>query len=100
MGDIHAAKLQIYSVEESTTNTAVCIVRCVGGIARTGQQFESPSGIDGGGNQSRLTLDWIRRYEQPADFLEPPHSAKVHFSSREIIDLKKGAIITAAAAEG
>ncbi|MFS4097689.1 hypothetical protein [Streptomyces sp. AF1A] len=99
MDDNYAAQLQIYSMEENSVTTAVCIVRCVGGIARTGQQFVSLPGVDGGGNHSRLTLDWIHRYERPVDFLEPPHSAKVHFSSREFIDLKKGVVITAVETE-
>lgn len=95
MDDFDSAQLQIYSVEERTTMTAVCIVRCVGGIAHTGQKFDFTAPVDQIGSRPRMTLDWILRYERPADSLEPPHSAKVHLSGEGIEDLKRGAIITA-----
>jgi len=93
MHNIDAPRLQIYSVEERTTTTAVCVVRCVGGIARTGQQFSSSSVVDANAHQDYMTLDWIRRYEKPADFLEPPHNAKIHLSGKGIDELKRGVIL-------
>ncbi|MFE9359057.1 hypothetical protein ACFYPB_33875 [Streptomyces olivaceoviridis] len=95
MDETYAAKLQIYSVEEKVASTAVRIVRCVGGVARAGQQFERESTTDVSGSQSRMKLESIFRYEQPADFPEPPHSAKVHLSGEGLDNLKRGVIIMA-----
>ncbi|MFF8906847.1 hypothetical protein [Streptomyces olivaceoviridis] len=95
MDETYAAKLQIYSVEEKVASTAVCIVRCVGGVARIGQKFESESTIDPSSSRTHMTLESILRYEQPADSLEPPHNAKVHLSGDGIDDLERGVIIMA-----
>ncbi|MFE8946783.1 hypothetical protein [Streptomyces sp. NPDC007856] len=93
MHNIDTARLQIYSVEERTTTTAVCVVRCVGGIARTGQQFSSSAVVDANVHEGYMRLDWILRYEKPADFLEPPHNAKVHLSGKGIDELKRRVIL-------
>lgn len=95
MDEDFTARLQIYSVEEKGTTTAVCIVRCVGGVARTGQHFAYPEDVGGSGSRSPMTLDWILRYEEPADCLEPPHNAKVQLSGDGIDELRRGVIITA-----
>ncbi|MFG2815084.1 hypothetical protein [Streptomyces sp. NPDC048410] len=79
-----AAKLQIYSVEERSLDTAVCVVRCVGGIVRVGQEFGA-----------HLTLDRIIRYDQAVDFMDPPHGAQVRLSGAGVRELEKGVIITA-----
>ncbi|HEY8985255.1 MAG TPA: hypothetical protein VIU15_37480, partial [Streptomyces sp.] len=33
------AELQVYSVEEADVTGGVCVVRCLGGVARTGQVY-------------------------------------------------------------
>ncbi|MGZ0200462.1 hypothetical protein ACNFR7_09770 [Streptomyces sp. RM1] len=99
MDETCAAKLQIYSVEEETATTAICIVRCVGGAAHAGQQFEVMSGVERDGGASCMKLDWIRRYEKPTNFLEPPHNAKVHLSGEGVEELKRGVIIEAVASK-
>ncbi|MGW1912400.1 hypothetical protein ACWCQS_17185 [Streptomyces sp. NPDC002076] len=93
MHNIDTARLQVYSVEARTTTTAVCVVRCVDGIARTGQKFSSSAVVDANARQDYMTLDWIRHYEKPVDFLEPPHNAKVHLSGKGIDELKRGVIL-------
>jgi len=94
MDEGNAGKLQIYSVEERDSAGATCIVRCVGGIARVGQQFDVASAVDSSGNVSSVTLDWLKRYERPMDFVDPPHNAKVHFSGAGVTMLKAGVIVT------
>ncbi|MFI2629297.1 hypothetical protein ACH5A2_02715 [Streptomyces collinus] len=95
MADSTAGKLQIYEVEESTATAVTCIVRCVAGVVRTGQHFSIDS--DTGSNMiaAPLILDWINRYERLVDFIDPPHSAKVHMSGEVAGTLERGATLTA-----
>lgn len=94
MDDMQTGKLQIYSVEEREATTAVCIVRCVGGVVRTGQTFTIGTTSDATHSSSSMTLDWINRYEQLVDFVSPPHSAKVRLSGHGIAALERGVIIS------
>ncbi|MFD4725175.1 hypothetical protein ACFWNW_08835 [Streptomyces seoulensis] len=83
-----AARLQIHSVEQEGPAAAVCIVRCVGGVARVGQEFAGA-----------MTLDRILRYGREVEFLEPPHSAKVRLSGAGVHALERGAVVTALRSE-
>ncbi|MGC4999323.1 MULTISPECIES: hypothetical protein [unclassified Streptomyces] len=83
--ELDAARLQIHSVEQRSVDTAVCVVRCVGGIARVGQEFAGP-----------MILDRIVRYKEEVCFLDPPHSAKVMLSGAAVRVLEGGVVITAA----
>ncbi|MFJ4004201.1 hypothetical protein ACIPWL_12185 [Streptomyces sp. NPDC090023] len=78
------ARLQIYSVESEDLDSAVCVVRCVGGVVRVGQEFAGP-----------MTLDWILRYGRTVEFLEPPHSAQVRLSGAVVHTLERGVVVTA-----
>ncbi|GGT21105.1 hypothetical protein GCM10010271_25400 [Streptomyces kurssanovii] len=60
-------ELHIIGVESADTGAAVCVVRCVGGVARTGQAYEAGS----------LVLDRIEKYGHGLDAVDPPRSAKV-----------------------
>ncbi|MFF4753453.1 hypothetical protein ACWD5R_09615 [Streptomyces sp. NPDC002514] len=95
MDDRNLDKLQIYAVEEADHQSATCIVRCVGGIVRPGQRFDvgSPS-ADHSNERSQIVLDWIDRYGNRVDFVDPPHNAKVHFSGSGVSLLEKGVTIT------
>jgi hypothetical protein len=42
-----------------------------------------------------LILDWINRYERLVDFIDPPHSAKVHMSGEVVGTLERGMTLTA-----
>ncbi|MER5929834.1 hypothetical protein [Streptomyces sp. NPDC002054] len=64
------AKLLVSSVEEADGAGGVCIVRCVGGIARTGQVYAAAG--------SRVVLRRIEWYGRERAFLDGGHSAKVH----------------------
>ncbi|MGW2208212.1 hypothetical protein [Streptomyces sp. NPDC001781] len=88
---IDAAGLQVWSVEEKTLDTAVCVVRCVGDIVRVGQKFQEVQEFMG-----PLTLVRILRYQKDVDFVDPPHSAKVHLSGAAVSVLERGTVLTAA----
>ncbi|MFG3097173.1 hypothetical protein [Streptomyces sp. NPDC048202] len=78
------ARLQIYSVESEDLDSAVCVVRCVGGVVRVGQEFAGP-----------MTLDRILRYGRTVELLEPPHSAQVRLSGVAVRGLGRGVVLTA-----
>jgi hypothetical protein len=86
------ARLSILSVEEREATTAVCVVRCVGGVARVGQRFaiephDTPT----------VTLEEILRYGQSVGFIDPPHSAKVRLTGETVGMLVRRAVVTATA---
>lgn len=93
MDDSNAGELQIYSVEERENAAATCIVRCVGGIVRTGQKFRMEATGDATDDSSLMSLDWINRYEKLIEFIDPPHSAKVHLSGQGVSLLERGVIL-------
>ena len=98
MDEAGIGKLQIYSIEESGTGEATCIVRCVGGIVRVGCQFDVGSVAvvpEVPEVPSAVTLDWIDRYERRVDLLRPPRSAKIHLSGKAVVTLQRGVILTA-----
>jgi predicted NUDIX family NTP pyrophosphohydrolase len=95
MADREHSKLQIVSVESTTPSKATCIVRCVGGIVRTGQIFSVRSTTDvAGADSHHIALDWIDRYGRRVDFFDPPHSATVALSGGGVAGLSKGVIIS------
>jgi hypothetical protein len=93
MDNRNPGQLQIYAVEEVDSMSATCIVRCVGGIVRPGQLFDVNSLSGNPNERSHITLDWIDQYRQRVDFIDPPHSAKVHFSGGGVSLLEKGVTI-------
>ncbi|WP_260255702.1 hypothetical protein [Streptomyces sp. 840.1] len=95
-----AAELQIHSVEDGGATPAVCIVRCMGGVVRTGQRFTTPPAVAVTGDPVLLSLDWIKCYERTVDFIHPPWNAKVGLSGSGVNSLTRGIILTALADEG
>ncbi|WP_413757563.1 hypothetical protein [Streptomyces sp. MMBL 11-3] len=89
MDENGTGKLQIFSIEERGGSVAVCVVRCVGGVARVGQRFD----VGSAGEVSHVTLDRIHRYGQQVDFVDPPHNAKVHLSGEGVPLLTEGIVI-------
>lgn len=89
-------KLQVYSVESVGPEDATCIVRCVGGIARTGRRFSVDASLDPSGEVAPITLERIIRYGRTVDFVDPPHNAKVHFSGRGVSALVRGVVVVSA----
>ncbi|TQE24200.1 hypothetical protein Sipo8835_33635 [Streptomyces ipomoeae] len=99
MDDTNRGELQIYSVEEREDAAAICIVRCVGGIVRAGQKFHTETPGDTTRDSPSINLDWINRHERMMDFIDPPHSAKVHLSGQGVSALKRGVILYSIPAE-
>lgn len=89
------SKLQIYSVEESSETAAICIVRCVGGIVRTGQVFSAEAPAVTADAGISLTLTAIDRYGREVELFDPPHAAKVHLSGPGASLLGRGLILVA-----
>jgi hypothetical protein len=73
-----AAELQIAEVRSTDGSSAVCVVRCVGGVARIGQAYEG----------GRAVLEWIDQYGRPVARLDPPHSALVRLSGSGVAGLR------------
>lgn len=91
-------ELQIYSVEEKSAAVAGCIVRCVGGVVRTGQLFKPRPNADvTEGCPALLRLDWIKCYGKVAEFLYPPYSAMVQLSGDGVSLLTRGVILASVA---
>ncbi|MGW0393150.1 hypothetical protein ACWDYJ_20080 [Streptomyces sp. NPDC003042] len=83
------AELQVYEVQEADVAGGVCVVRCVGGVARTGQVYAV--------GESRLGLRRIEWYGRPAGFvhlLDAGHSARVHLTGAIVALLTKGQVLT------
>ncbi len=97
MGDGISGELQIYSVEAGDAATATCVVRCVGGVVRTGRHFRTCPTGDATGDPVLLSLDWIKCYEKIVDSLHPPYSAKVKLSGNGVESLKRGVILASVA---
>ncbi len=91
--DVMRGKLQIYSVESIGPANATCIVRCVGGIARTGRRFNVNTVAHSSEAIAPLVLEEINRYGRTVDFVDPPHNAKVLLSGKGVSALARGVIL-------
>lgn len=58
-----------------------CVIRCVGGVARSGRWYA------GGSGSAPILLDRIESHGRPVDSIDPPHSARVHFSGAGVAGL-------------
>jgi hypothetical protein len=81
-----AVELNVEYVESTLEGAAMCVVRCLAGVAEPGLRLtvKTDSSVD-------LQLDWIKRYERLVDILDPPHNAKIQVSGRGSETLGKGA---------
>ncbi|MFE0771737.1 hypothetical protein [Streptomyces sp. NPDC058861] len=86
------SKLQIYSVEQDSADGSICVVRCIGGVARVGQIFVA-QGEESDRPSQRYTLERIDRYNRRVEFFDPPHNARVHLSGRPLAGLSEGSIL-------
>lgn len=89
-----AGRLQIYEVEEIKAASAICIVRCVGGIVRPGQLFVIESTVESPSKAFRVSLDWIECYGRRVEFVDPPHNARVQLAGDGVSLLVKGITIS------
>ncbi|MFD3545621.1 hypothetical protein ACFWUW_08355 [Streptomyces sp. NPDC058655] len=86
------AELQVYSVEEADVTGGVCVVRCVGGTARTGQVYAV--------GELRLGLRRIERYGVPAGSFDAGHVARVHLTGAVVALLSRGQVLTSVPPDG
>ncbi|MEV7671102.1 hypothetical protein [Streptomyces sp. NPDC088752] len=84
-----ADRLQLHHAVEHGPEGGVCVVRCVGGAPRAGQFFTTKD-LTG-----TLRLDRIEKYGRPLEFIDPPHSAKVHVSGGPLVQLRYGDVLVA-----
>lgn len=86
------AELQVYSVEEADVTGGVCVVRCVGGVARAGQVYAV--------GELRLGLRRIERYGRTVGFFGAGHVAKVHLTGAVVALLSRGQVLTSVPPDG
>uniref|UniRef100_A0AAU2JQ54 Uncharacterized protein n=1 Tax=Streptomyces sp. NBC_00049 TaxID=2903617 RepID=A0AAU2JQ54_9ACTN len=86
------AELQVYSVEEADVTGGVCVVRCIGGVARAGQVYAV--------GELRLGLRHIERYGRPVASFDAGHVAKVHLTGAVVALLTRGQVLTAVPPDG
>ncbi|MYS06901.1 hypothetical protein GTW71_10745 [Streptomyces sp. SID6041] len=86
------SKLQIYSIEQERADGGICVVRCIGGVARVGQTFVA-RGEEPSRTSQRYVLKRIDRYNRTVEFFDPPHTARVHLSSRPLAGLSEGSVL-------
>ncbi|WP_371616904.1 hypothetical protein [Streptomyces sp. NBC_00454] len=80
------AELQVYAVEAADVTGGVCVVRCVGGVARAGQVYAV--------GDERTGLRRIERYGHAVDSFDAGHVAKVHLSGPVVALLARGQVLT------
>ncbi|MFI8498551.1 hypothetical protein ACIGFK_08685 [Streptomyces sp. NPDC085524] len=86
------AELQVYSVEEADVTGGVCVVRCVGGVARAGQVFAV--------GELRLWLRGIERHGRAVGSFDAGHTAKVRLTGAVVALLSRGQVLTSVPPDG
>ncbi|MFD7557368.1 hypothetical protein [Streptomyces sp. NPDC059533] len=86
------AELQVYSVEEADVTGGVCVVRCVGGVARAGQVYAV--------GELRLWLRGIERYGRPVGSFDAGHTATVRLTGAVVGLLSRGQVLTSVPPDG
>ncbi|MEU8773218.1 hypothetical protein [Streptomyces sp. NPDC048606] len=86
------AELQVYAVEESDAGGGVCLVRCVGGVARTGQVYAA--------GEYRVWLRAMERYGRTVDFFDAGHTARVRLAGPVVALLSRGQVLTSVPPDG
>ncbi|MFJ7270587.1 hypothetical protein ACIQV3_28780 [Streptomyces sp. NPDC099050] len=80
------AELQVCAVEAADVTGGVCVVRCIGGVARSGQVFAA------GGLRTRLR--GIERYGRTVGSFDAGHVARVHLTGPVVALLARGQVLT------
>lgn len=86
------AELQVYAVEEADVAGGVCLVRCVGGTARSGQVYAA--------GESRVWLRAIERYGRTVDSFDAGHTARVRLAGAVVALLGRGQVLTSVPPDG
>ncbi|MFE9562465.1 hypothetical protein ACFYM0_15320 [Streptomyces sp. NPDC006487] len=80
------AELQVCAVEAADAAGGVCVVRCIGGVARAGQVYAV--------GELRIGLRRIERYGRAVGFFDAGHVAKVHLTGSVVALLARGQVLT------
>lgn len=86
------AELQVYRVEEADVTGGLCLVRCVGGTARSGQVYAA--------GQSRVWLRGIERHGRAVDAFGAGHTARVRLAGPVVALLSRGQVLTSVPPDG
>ncbi|MER6447486.1 hypothetical protein [Streptomyces venezuelae] len=86
------AELQVYSVEEADVTGGVCVVRCVGGVARAGQVYAV--------GEYRIGLRGIERHGRAVGSVGAGHIAKVRLAGPVVALLTRGQVLTSVPPDG
>ncbi|MFK0255501.1 hypothetical protein [Streptomyces sp. NPDC090445] len=81
------AEFQVYSVEEADAAGGLCAVRCIGGVARTGQVYAA--------GDARLGLRDIERRGHRVTSLRAGQAARVRLTGAMTALLTRGQVLTA-----
>ncbi|MFD6884870.1 hypothetical protein [Streptomyces sp. NPDC059957] len=80
------AELQVCAVEAADVTGGVCVVRCIGGVARAGQVYAT--------GELRTRLREIERYGRTVGSFDAGHVAKVHLTGPVVALLAQGQVLT------
>ncbi|MFF1409640.1 hypothetical protein ACFVX6_07560 [Streptomyces sp. NPDC058289] len=80
------AELQVCAVEAADVTGGVCVVRCIGGVARAGQVYAA--------GELRTRLRGIERYGRTVGSFDAGHVAKVHLTGPAVALLARGQVLT------
>ncbi|WP_327305597.1 hypothetical protein OG730_20480 [Streptomyces sp. NBC_01298] len=80
------AELQVCAVESADVTGGVCVVRCIGGVARSGQVFAAGA--------LRTRLRGIERYGRTVGSFDAGHVAKVRLTGPVVALLAPGQVLT------
>ncbi|MCF3179626.1 hypothetical protein IPZ70_06650 [Streptomyces polychromogenes] len=86
------AELQVFSVEEADVTGGVCLVRCVGGTARSGQVYAV--------GESRVWLRGAERHGHAVDSFGAGHTARVRLAGAVVALLIRGQVLTSVPPDG
>lgn len=80
------AELQVCAVEAADVTGGVCVVRCIGGVARDGQLYAA--------GELRTRLRGIERYGRTVGSFDAGHVAKVQLTGPVVALLTPGQVLT------
>lgn len=80
------AELQVCAVEAADAAGGVCVVRCIGGVARAGQLYAV--------GELRIRLWHIERYGRTVGSFDAGHVAKVRLTGPVVALLGRGQVLT------
>ncbi|WP_369145224.1 hypothetical protein [Streptomyces sp. R44] len=88
------SRLQIHEVVGAgDADGGICVIRCIGGLARVGQVFVLERDQDTIDPEVTLTLHVIEKFRRSLESIGPPHSAAVLLSGGPLEGLREGDVL-------